>query len=243
MWRAPAPADGGELVSVNGPLFFLSAAATVAGAVLVVTLRDLRTAVSAFAAFGLALGLLLLVVGADLVAGLAVVILTGVVPAVVLAGMVLTTDPPGPGEDAARSRRPVLSAVLRRWPLALGVAAGVSALLIAVAAVSRGDWVTGGYPRELIDRGTTATLGHVLFDSYALPFEGAGLLLLAAAVGATVVARRDRIERDMDRAERERAERAERVRRRREDRIRAREGRRPGDPGMATALPGDEDGG
>ncbi|TMD02083.1 MAG: NADH-quinone oxidoreductase subunit J [Chloroflexi bacterium] len=243
MWLAPAPAAGGESVSVNGPLFYLGATAAVAGAVLVVTLKDLRTAVMAFAGFGLALGLLLLVVGADLVAGLAVLVFTGVVPAVVLAGMVLTTDPPGPGEDDARARRPVLSAVLRRWPLALGVAAGVSALLIGVAAASRGDWVTGPYPSELLDRGTTATLGHVLFNSYALPFAGAGVLLLAAAVGATVVARRDRIERDMDRAERERAERAERVRRRREDRIRAREGRRPGDSGMAAAIPGDEDGG
>ena len=230
-------------VSVNGPLFYLGAAAAVAGAVLVVTLRDLRTAVTAFAGFGLGLGLLLLVVGADLVAGIEIVVCSGVVPAVVLAGMVLTTDPPGPGDDARASRRPVLSAVLRRWPLALGIAAGFSALLIGVVAASRGDWVTGPYPSELLDRGTTATLGHVLLNSYALPFTGAGVLLLAAAVGASVIARRDRMERDMDRAERERAERAERVRRRREDRLRAREGRRPGDSGMATAISGDEDGG
>lgn len=230
-------------MSVNGPLFYLGAAAAVAGAVLVVTLRDLRTAVMAFAGFGLGLGLLLLVVGADLVAGLEIIVCSGVVPAVVLAGMVLTTDPPGPGDDTRETRRPVLSAVLRRWPLALGIAAGVSALLIAAAAASRGEWVTGPYPAELVNRGTTATLGRVLLNSYALPFEGAGVLLLAAALGATVVARRDRMERDMDRAERERAERAERVRRRREDRMRAREGRRPGDPGMAAAIPGDEDGG
>jgi NADH:ubiquinone oxidoreductase subunit 6 (subunit J) len=230
-------------VSVNGPLFYLGAAAAVSGAVLVVTLRELRTAVTAFAGFGLGLGLLLLVVGADLVAGIEIVVCSGVVPAVVLAGMVLTTDPPGPGDDARAARRPVLSAVLRRWPLALGIAAGFSALLIGVAAASRGDWVSGPYPSELLDRGTTATLGHVLLNSYALPFVVAGVLLLAAAVGATVIARRDRIERDMDRAERERAERAERVRRRREDRMRAREGRRPGDSGVATAIPGDEDGG
>jgi NADH:ubiquinone oxidoreductase subunit 6 (subunit J) len=234
----------GEQLSVNGPLFYLGAAAAVAGAVAVVTLKDLRTAVFAFAGFGLGLGLLLLVVGADFVAAVAIVVCSGVVPSMVLAGMVLTTDPPGPGDDAQAPRRPVLNAVLRRWPLALGVAAGVSALFIGVAAASRGDWVTGdGYPSELLDRGTTATLGRVLLNSYALPFEGAGVLLLAAAVGATVIARRDRMERDMDRAERERAERAERVRRRREDRIRAREGRRPGDPGFAAALPGDEDGG
>ena len=230
-------------MSVNGPLFYLGAAAALAGAIAVVTVKDMRSAVLAFAGFGLGLGLLLLVVGADLVAGLAVLVFTGVVPAVVLTGMVLTTDPPGPGDDAEAPRRPMLSAVLKRWPLALGIAAGFSALLIGVAAASRGDWVTGPYPSELLDHGTTATLGRVLLGSYALPFEGVGVLLLAAAVGATVIARRDRMERDMDRAERVRAEREERVRRRREDRIRAREGRRPGDSGVAAALPGDEDGG
>ncbi|HEY2703463.1 MAG TPA: NADH-quinone oxidoreductase subunit J [Candidatus Dormibacteraeota bacterium] len=230
-------------MSVNGPLFYLGAAAALAGAIAVVTVKDLRTAVLAFAGFGLGLGLLLLVVGADLVAGLAVLVCTGVVPAVVLTGMVLTTDPPGPGDDAESPRRPMLSAVLKRWPIALGLGAGFSALIIAAAAASRGDWVTGAYPSELIDHGTTATLGRVLLNSYALPFEGIGVLLLAAAVGATVIARRDRMERDMDRAERERAEREERVRRRREDRIRAREGRRPGDPGVAAALPAEGDGG
>jgi NADH-quinone oxidoreductase subunit J len=230
-------------VSVNGPLFYLGAAAALAGAIAVVTVKDMRSAVLAFAGFGLGLGLLLLVIGADLVAGLAVLVLTGVVPAVVLTGMVLTTDPLGPGDDAEAPRRPMLSAVLKRWPLALAIAAGFSALLIGVAAASRGDWVTGPYPSELLDHGTTATLGRVLLGSYALPFEGVGVLLLAAAVGATVIARRDRMERDMDRAERVRAEREERVRRRREDRIRAREGRRPGDSGVAAALPGDEDGG
>ena len=228
-------------MSVNGPLFYLGAAAAVGGAVTVVTVKDLRTAVTAFAGFGLGLGLLLLVIGADLVAGLAVLVCGGVVPAVVLAGMVLTTDPHGPGDYAGAPRRPVLSAVLRRWPLAVGIAAGVAALLITVAAASRGDWVTGTYPAELLDHGTVATLGRVLFSDYALPLEVAGVLLLSAVMGATVIARRDRMERDMDRAERERAEREERVRRRREDRIRAREGRRPGDPGMAAALPTDED--
>jgi NADH:ubiquinone oxidoreductase subunit 6 (subunit J) len=231
-------------VSVNGPLFYLGAAAAIAGAVLVVTLKDVRSAVLAFAGFGLGLGLLLLVIGADLVAGLSILVCTGVVPAVVLTGMVLTTDPPGPGDDAKAPRRPMLSAVMRRWPLALGIAAGVSALFIGVAAASRGDWVTGTYPTELLDHGTTATLGRVLLNSYALPFAGTGVLLLAAAVGATVIARRDRMERDMDRLERERAEREERVRRRREERIRAREGRRrPGDEGLAAALPGEEDDG
>jgi hypothetical protein len=83
----------------------------------------------------------------------------------------------------------------------------------------------------------------VLLNSYTLPLGGVAVVLLAAAVGATVVARRDRLERDIDRVERERAEREERVRRRREDRLRARGRRGPDDAGMAAAVPGEEDGG
>jgi NADH:ubiquinone oxidoreductase subunit 6 (subunit J) len=97
-------------VSVNGPLFYLGAAAALAGAIAVVTVKDMRSAVLAFAGFGLGLGLLLLVVGADLVAGLAVLVFTGVVPAVVLTGMVLTTDPAGPGGGAPAPPAPLVSA-------------------------------------------------------------------------------------------------------------------------------------
>jgi NADH:ubiquinone oxidoreductase subunit 6 (subunit J) len=233
-------------VSVNGLLFYLGAVAAVGAAAGVVMLRDMRSAVTALAVFGLGLGLLLLVVGADLVAGVEILVFSGVVPAVVLAGMVLTGDPAGGPMERERERAGLLGAVLRRWPLALGVAAGFTALLIGVIAVSRDVWTSGDYPAELLDHGTTATLGRALLNGYALPFMGAAVLVLGAAVGATVLARRDRMERDMDRAERERAEREERVRRRREDRIRAREGRRPssGGPGVAaTAFPGEEDGG
>ena len=48
------------------------------------------------------------------------------------------------------------------------------------------------------------------------------MLLLAALIGAIVVARRDSAEEAMERAETLRREREERVRRRREDRLRAR---------------------
>lgn len=233
-------------MSVNGPLFYLSAVATVAGAGAVVALQDMRRVVVAFVGFGLALGLLLLVIGADLVAGVEIVVGAGVVPAVVLAGLVLTGDPAGGGNGRHRESAERLTAVLRRWPLALTVAAGLTALLIGVVTASRGAWHAGAYPPELLDRGITATLGRQLFSVHALPFEGIGVLLLSAAVGAAVLARRDRMERDMDRAERDRAEREERLRRRREDRVRARQGRRPGagDTGLrAAVVPGEEDGG
>jgi hypothetical protein len=62
----------------------------------------------------------------------------------------------------------------------------------------------------------------VLLNTYALPFEVASVLLLAALIGAIVIARRDSAEEAMERAEAQRREREERVRRRREDRLRAR---------------------
>jgi NADH-quinone oxidoreductase subunit J len=245
-WPAPARPAGSDPLNVNGPLFYLCAAATLAGAGAVVALGDMRRVVLAFAGFSLALGLLLLVMGADLVAAVEIVVGAGAVPAVVLAGLVLTGDPAG-GSDA-HDREPAgsLVAVLRRWPVGLAVAAAFTALVVGVVAASRGVWISRPYPSEALDHGTTATLGRTLFSLDALPFEGVGVLLLAAAVGSTVLARRDRMERDMDRVARERAEREERVRRRREDRVRARQGRRPpaGESGVAAAaLPGEEDGG
>ena len=38
--------------------------------------------------------------------------------------------------------------------------------------------------------GTTAEIGKLLFTRYALPFEGASLLLLAGIIGATVLAKK-----------------------------------------------------
>jgi NADH-quinone oxidoreductase subunit J len=38
---------------------------------------------------------------------------------------------------------------------------------------------------------TTATVGEVIFSSYVLPFEVVSMLLLAALVGAVLIARRD----------------------------------------------------
>jgi hypothetical protein len=47
-----------------------------------------------------------------------------------------------------------------------------------------------GRLRYLQEFGTTASVGRVLFSRYILPFEAAGVLLLAAIVGVMVLARR-----------------------------------------------------
>src|SRR4029077_11162399 len=96
------------------------------------------------------------------------------------------------------------------------------AVMLGVIAGSRDTWVQAPYPQNLLDSGTTETIGKVLLNTYALPFEVASVLLLAALIGAIVIARRDSSEAAMERHESQRREREERVRRRREDRLRAR---------------------
>ena len=41
-----------------------------------------------------------------------------------------------------------------------------------------------------IDAGTVETIGREMFTKYVLPFEAAGYLLLAATVGALVLAKK-----------------------------------------------------
>jgi len=66
------------------------------------------------------------------------------------------------------------------------VLAVVLALVVALAAVGT-DW--GAVPERLAT--ATEALAGLVFRDYILPFEVVGVLLLAAVVGAVVLARRE----------------------------------------------------
>lgn len=70
-----------------------------------------------------------------------------------------------------------------RWPALVGVGA---LLLILGRVVTTTLWPS--QPREPMP--STAKLGHALLSEYLLPFEVASVLLLAAMIGAVVLARR-----------------------------------------------------
>lgn len=66
-------------------------------------------------------------------------------------------------------------------------AAVVGALLVALGTVAaRTPWAV----RERPQVPATAKLGHAFLDQYLLPFELASVLLLAAMIGAVIIARR-----------------------------------------------------
>ena len=75
----------------------------------------------------------------------------------------------------------------KHWPLAAAVGLAFAALawLAQVETLGPTRMADGGPPM-----GSVAEIGKALFGPFALPFEIASLLLLAAIVGAVVLARR-----------------------------------------------------
>lgn len=77
--------------------------------------------------------------------------------------------------------------------VALGTVVGIVTLLLAGLFLTRGKAATiaGPITSDLIKQvGHTELLGTVLFTEFLLPFEAASILLLAAMVGAVILAKR-----------------------------------------------------
>lgn len=71
-----------------------------------------------------------------------------------------------------------------QWPWGLATAGGIGAVLIM------GSWQTNwGSDVHVVSTVSVAAIGQTLFDTYALPFEIASLVLIVALVGAIVIAR------------------------------------------------------
>ena len=74
------------------------------------------------------------------------------------------------------------------WKLSAGIAAGL--LLVTMVGALRGSQIT--IPEGTNGQvGLVENLGKVLFTDFVVPFEVAGILFLAAMVGAVLVGKRD----------------------------------------------------
>jgi NADH-quinone oxidoreductase subunit J len=81
--------------------------------------------------------------------------------------------------------------VSSNWKTVVGLLAvcGVLAQILAVFFLK-----SGNYPQQLSEKsavlGTTESIGTLLYTTYSLPFELASLILISAAVGAIILAKK-----------------------------------------------------
>jgi NADH-quinone oxidoreductase subunit J len=162
--------------------FFIAGIGAVCGAVGVVMVRSPFYAVLALVFHLLSLAALFLLLQAQFVAAAQVVVYAGAV--MVLYVFVVAYVG---GAEPARLRAPVgrgqrAAAVL--FGLALFVELAIAVLGSGLKAISSdGPTVPAGF-------GSPAQIGELLLTKFLLPFEVASFLLLIAAVGAVVLARR-----------------------------------------------------
>jgi NADH-quinone oxidoreductase subunit J len=158
-------------------IFFGVVAAVVAvSAVLVVTTRNVVHAALYLVAVLAGIGVNFLLLGAEFVGVTQVLVYIGAIVVLFLFGIMLTRAPLG--GDARLTGK--------TWPSGLLVATALAALLGYTLIDAFGDEEVPTETRQL-----TADVSDTIFGPYLIAFEVASVLLLAALVGAIVLARRD----------------------------------------------------
>jgi NADH-quinone oxidoreductase subunit J len=116
-----------------------------------------------------------LILSAEFVAWVQVLIYVGAIVVLLLFSLMLTKAPIG--RDTLDNQQRVLAAFV-----GVGVLAGLVFLI---------QDAFGGKPKVPLRVATTGQVGAAIFRGFVLPFEVVSVLLLAALVGAVVIARKD----------------------------------------------------
>lgn len=179
---------------MSAVLFFLAAIGAIGGALGVVLLRDPFYSVLALVGHLVCLALLFLLLRAEFVAAVQVVVYAG---AVMVLYVFVVAYVGGEGErlqlGALPDRVRGSSARMRAGGTALGAALLVELLIALLGTGLKGIGGHGaGYTPGPQAYGTPAYIGKLLLTRFLVAFEVASFLLLIAAVGAVVLARRRR---------------------------------------------------
>ena len=160
--------------------FYYMAAASVASALLAVTRKNPVHSMLWVLALFLHVAGIFLLLGAEFLAAVQVIVYAGAILIFYLFVVMLLDLP----DEEARPR------FGKHWPFAAAVGLGFAALAwIARGGAGLAPAVTRA-PAEGPFRGNLSAVGMALFGPFTLPFEIASLLLLAAIIGAVVLARR-----------------------------------------------------
>jgi NADH:ubiquinone oxidoreductase subunit 6 (subunit J) len=165
---------------MSAVLFFIAAICAIIGAIGVVTLRNPLYAVLALVFHLVALAALFLLLRAEFVAAAQVVVYAG---AVMVLYVFVVAYVGGGDEIAAGSALRIVGPL---FAVALAVELFIAMLGSALQGIK-----SDGAPYKT-GFGSPAHIGRLFLTDYLFPFEVASLLLLVAAVGAIVLARRRR---------------------------------------------------
>jgi NADH-quinone oxidoreductase subunit J len=160
---------------VGQTAFYYLAAISVASALLAVTRRNPVHSMLWLLALFLHVAGIFLLVGAEFLAAVQVIVYAGAILVFYLFFLMLLDMP----------REIAGQPFGTHWPL--GVAGGVA--FATIAWFARGS-VIGPTAPASGSPGSLASIGAALFTQFVLPFEIVSLILLAAIVGAVVIARR-----------------------------------------------------
>jgi NADH-quinone oxidoreductase subunit J len=155
--------------------FWVFAGLTALSTIFVVATRNVVHAALALAASLLGAAALFILFGAEFIGLAQILIYVGAVVILFLFGIMLTSTTPG---------KPVVDNDQRG--VALLVSAGVFVVLATGILAAYGS-----RPLHLTVAFSTTALGSSVFTKWIFPFEAVSVLLLAALVGAIVLARKD----------------------------------------------------
>ena len=167
-------------------IFYYMAAASVASALLAVTRKSPVHSMLWVLALFLHVAGIFLLLAAEFLAAVQVIVYAGAILIFYLFVVMLLDLP----DEAARPR------FGNHWPLAAAVGLSFAALawLAQVDGLGPGGAVVAPAAQSVAaegpPQGSLSEVGMALFGPFALPFEIASLVLLAAIVGAVVLARR-----------------------------------------------------
>jgi NADH-quinone oxidoreductase subunit J len=177
---------------MSSVLFFIAAIGVISGAVGVVVLRNPFFAVLALVLHLLSLAVLFLLLRSEFVAAIQVVIYAGAVMVLYVFVVAYVGDQSGP-LGARLGGQGTIGAQLRAGGAIL---AGALLVELLIALLGTGLEAIGGkgagYAPGPHAFGTPAYIGKLLLTRFLLTFEIASFLLLVAAVGGVVLARRRR---------------------------------------------------
>lgn len=154
--------------------FYLFGLVAVGGAIGMIVARKLvHSAIFLVVSF-LGVAAIYLLARADFLAGVQVLIYAGAIMILMLFAIMLT---PGQVEVASRLGQQLAAALV-----------AAAFLVISAFTLTGANWPLA---QTLSDKPTTEAIGQLILGKYVLPFEMASVLLLAAMVGAILIARED----------------------------------------------------